>query len=191
MLGPMPTDDEIIDAANKFFKSIGGAVKKGATTAVKAGQSVVGVGRGEVRVALDELRGRAGGDLRGKVTVALTEPIDGRRLVVELRASQRGVESRGGVRTPIATTLYKFEHELAGAARFHRGEFGFTLPVPRTLGGGRPTPPPGRLGDVARAVSAVVAPTTGPIEWRVIARLVVPMARDLEHAVDVMIDGVA
>ena len=38
--------------------------------------------------------------MRGKVTVALTEPIDGRRLVVELRASQRGVETRGGVRRP-------------------------------------------------------------------------------------------
>lgn len=187
----MPTDDEIIDAANKFFRSIGGAVKKGATTAVKAGQAVVGVGRGEVRVALDELRGRAGGDVRGKVTVALTEPIDARRLVIELRASQRGVETRGGVRAPTATTLYKFEHELAGAGRFHQGAFAFALPVPRTLGGGRAAAPAGRLGDVARAVSAVVAPTTGPIEWRVIARLVVPMARDLEHAVDVMIDGVA
>ena len=96
MLGPMPTDDEIIDAANRFFRSIGGAVKKGATTAVKAGQSVVGVGRGEVRVGLDALRFRAGGDVGGKVTVALTEPIDARRLEVELRASQRGVETRGG-----------------------------------------------------------------------------------------------
>lgn len=184
----MPTDDEILDAASKFFRSVGSAVKKAGTTAVKAGQSVTGLGRGEVRVALEALRVKAGDDVRGTVTLALTEPVAARRLVVELRASQRGVETRGGVRTPIATTLYRFEHELGGARRYQRDELRFALPVPRELGAGKAAPPPGRLGDVARAVSAVVAPTTGPVEWRVIARLVVPMGRDLEHAADLLVD---
>ncbi|MBK9035849.1 MAG: hypothetical protein IPL61_32140 [Myxococcales bacterium] len=187
----MPTDDEIVNAANKFFRTVGSAVKKAGTSAVKAGQSVTGLGRGDVRVTLDALRARAGAELRGTVALALTEPIDARRLVVELRASQRGVETRGGVRAPTATTLYKFEHELGGAQRYHREQLAFTLPVPRELGGGRAAPPAGRLGDVARAVSAVVAPTTGPVEWKVVARLVVPLGRDLDHAVDVLIDGLA
>ena len=183
----MATDDEIINAANKFFKRVGSAVKTAGTTAVKAGKTVTGVGRGNVRVALDATRAAPGGELRGKVMLELPEPVEAKRLIVELRATQRGVELRGGVRTPTATTIYRFESELGGARRYQREELAFTLAVPRDVGGGRVAPPAGRIGDVARAVSSVMAPTTGPVEWRVTASLVISFGRDLDHTVDVVV----
>jgi hypothetical protein len=181
-------DDEIIKAANRFFGKVGSAVRKAGSTAVKAGQTVTGIGRGSVRVSLDPARAAPGGDLRGKVLLELDEPVEAKRLVVELRASQRVFDSRGGVRAlaTTTTTIYRFEQELGGARRYHREELPFTLTVPRDTGG-RPEAPAGRIGDVARAVSSVVTPTTGPVEWRVIATLVVPFGRDLDHSVDVVV----
>lgn len=181
-------DDEIIKAANKFFGKVGSTLKKGAQSAVKAGQTVTGVGRGSVRVALESTRASPGGDVRGKVVLELVEPVEARKLVVELRASQRVFDARGGVRAlaTTTTTIYRFESELDGARRYHQEEVPFTLTVPKDTGG-RPPAPAGRIGDVARAVSSVVQPTTGPIEWRVIATLVIAFGRDLEHAVDLAV----
>jgi hypothetical protein len=180
-------DDEIINKANRFFKRVGSAVKTAGKEAVKGAKTVTGVGRGHVRVALDSTRAAPGGELRGKVLLELPEPVEAKKLVVELRATQRGVENRGGVRSPTSTTIYRFEAELAGPRRYQREELPFTLTVPRDVGGGRVAPPPGTLGDVARAVSSLVSPTTGPVEWRVTASLVISFGRDLEHAVDVAV----
>lgn len=195
----MVDDDEIIKAANKFFGSVGSALKKAGQTAVKAGaqvgqsavkagQTVTGVGRGSVRVSVDSAKATPGGDLHGKVTLDLNEPVDAKKLVVELRASQRVFDARGGVRSlaTTQTTIYRFEHELGGAQTYHNDELPFTLTVPKDTVA-RPQAPAGRIGDVARAVSSVVQPTTGPIEWRVIATLVISFGRDLEHSVDVVV----
>lgn len=162
-------------------------MKTAGKEAVKAGKQVTGVGRGNVRVVMTNLRAAPGGDLKGTVKLELPEPVTAKRLVVELRATQRGLETRGGVRTPISTTIYRFEAELGGPRTYQREELPFTLTVPRDVGGGRVAPPPGTLGDVARAVSAVVSPTTGPVEWRVTASLVIAFGRDLDHAVDVVV----
>jgi hypothetical protein len=184
----VPNDDEIIKAANKFFGSVGSAIKKGAQSAVKAGQTVTGVGRGSVRVVVDPAKATPGGDVRGKVILDLNEPVDAKKLLVELRASQRVFDARGGVRALATTTaaIYRFEHELGGARRYHKEELPFTLTVPKDTGG-KPQAPEGRIGDVARAVSSIVQPTTGPIEWRVVATLVISFGRDLEHAVDIVV----
>ncbi len=181
-------DDEIIKAANKFFGKVGNAVKKGASSAVQAGKTVAGVGRGDVRVVLDSTRVAPGGDLRGKAVLELDEPVMARRLVVELRATQRIVDARGGVRNlaTTSTTLYRFEHELGGNRSYHREELPFTLTIP-TDTGNRASAPAGRIGDVARAVSSVVSPSSGPIEWRVTVTLKVPFGRDLDHTVDVFV----
>ncbi len=184
----MVDDDEIIRAANRFFGKVGSAVKKAGQTAVKAGQTVTGVGRGTVHVSLDQARAAPGDDVHGTVTLRLTEPVEARRLVVELRASQRVVDARGGARAlaTTTTTLYRFERELGGARRYRDEELPFTLTVPRDPGH-RPQAPAGRIGDVARAVSSVVSPSSGPVEWRVTATLVVPFGRDLEHGVDLAV----
>ena len=61
--------------------------------------------------------------------------------------------------------------------------------VPRDAVSRQAPAPAGKLGDVARAVSSVVAPTTGPLEWRVTATLVIAFGRDLEHHVDLVVDA--
>lgn len=198
----MVDDDDIIRGANKLFKSVGSAVKKagGAVVkvgaqaggaVVKAGQQVVS-GRGTLTVSLERDRVAPGDEVRGKLTLAVDEPIEGKRLIVRLRASQRAVDVHrtAGVRTvgTSKVTLYEFEKELGGARRYGAEELTFTLVVPRDAVARQAPAPGGKLGDVARAVSSVVAPTTGPVEWRVTATLVIPFGRDLEHHADLVVD---
>lgn len=196
----MVDDDDIIRGANKLFKSVGGALKKAGGVAldvgkqaggaaVKAGKQVVG-GRGHVAISLDRDRFAPGDEIRGKVTLAIAEPIEGKKLIVQLRAMQRTVDYHrsAAVRT-VGTThaiIYKFEKELGGPRRYGSEELPFTLVVPRDAGK-QAQAPGGKIGDVARAVSSVVAPTTGPIEWRVTATLVIPFGRDLDHGVDIVV----
>jgi hypothetical protein len=192
MLRVMPSDDEIIKAANRFFSKLGSTVRDAGKAAKKAGQQVTGIGRGTVRVALDKTRYAPGQDLAGTVTLALPEPIDAKALTVTLRATQRSLDYHrtGGVRTVGASnaTVYEQTQELAGLRNYTSETLPFTLPIPADARDRKPPAPSGRLGDVARAVSSVVAPTTGPLEWRVTVSLVIPWGRDLEHTIDLVVD---
>jgi hypothetical protein len=187
----MVDDDDIIRGANKLFRSVGSAVKKAGGAVVKTGKQVVG-GRGHVAISLDRDRFSPGDEIKGRVTLAIDEPFDAKKLVVQLRALQRTVDYHrtGGVRTvgTSKVTIYQFEKELGGPRRYGSEELPFTLVVPRDATARQPPAPAGKIGDVARAVSSVVAPTTGPIEWRVTATLIVPFGRDLDHAVDIVVD---
>lgn len=187
----MVDDDDIIRGANKLFRSVGNAVKKAGGAVVKTGKQVVGAG-GNLAISLDRDRFAPGDEIRGKVTVSLGEPRDAKKLVVQLRALQRTVDYHraGGVRTVGSSkvTIYQFEKELAGPRSYGSEELAFTLVVPRDATARQAPAPAGKLGDVARAVSSVVAPTTGPIEWRVTATLVIPFGRDLDHTVDIVVD---
>ena len=187
----MVDDDDIIRGANRLFKTVGGAVKKAGGAVVKAGQQVVS-GRGTVAIELERDRFAPGGDVRGKVTLTIALPVEAKKLVVQLRAMQRTVDYHraGGVRTigSSKVTIYQFEKELGGPRRYGSEELPFTLVVPRDATARQAPAPAGKLGDVARAVSSVVAPTTGPIEWRVTATLIIPFGRDLDHGVDIVVD---
>ncbi len=187
----MVDDDDIIRGANRLFKTVGGAVKKAGGAVVKAGQQVV-TGRGTVAISLDRDRFAPGDEIRGKVALTVAEPVDAKKLVVQLRAMQRTVDYHrtGGVRTVGASkvTIYQFEKELGGPRRYGSEDLPFTLVVPRDANARQAPAPAGKLGDVARAVSSVVAPTTGPLEWRITATLIIPFGRDLDHGVDIVVD---
>lgn len=187
----MVDDDDIIRGANKLFKSVGSAVKKAGGAVVKTGKHVVG-SRGTIAISLERDRFAPGDEIRGKVALDIPEPIEGKKLVVQLRAMQRTVDYHrtGGVRTVGASkvTLYQFEKELGGPRRYGSEELPFTLIVPRDATARQAPAPAGKLGDVARAVSSVVAPTTGPVEWRIDASLVITFGRDLDHGVDIVVD---
>jgi hypothetical protein len=87
------------------------------------------------------------------------------------------------------TTVYEQKQEVAATRSYSSEEIGFVLPIPRDATDRRaPAPPPGTLGDVARAVSSVVSPSSGPLQWRLSVSLVIPWGRDLEHAVDIVVD---
>lgn len=182
----MGTGDDILKGANRLFSKVGSTVKQ-------AGKQVTGIGLGSARIALVRTKFAPGDTITGTVTLVLPEPIDGKRLVVGLRASQRTVEYTkiGGVQSASTTKsgIYRFEHELAGAQSYASGELAFELPVPpdaldlrATAGTGG-----GTIGDVARTVASVVAPTAGPIEWQVWATLEIPWSRNLDHTVDVVV----
>jgi len=182
----MGTGDDILKGANRLFSRVGSSVKQ-------AGKQVTGIGLGTARIALVRTKFVPGDAIVGTVTLALPEPIEGKRLVVGLRASQRTVEYTkiGGVRSASTTksTIYRFEQELAGTKQYESGEVGFELQVPpdaldlraKAGTGG------GTIGDVARTVASVVAPAAGPIEWQVWATLEIPWSRNLDHTVDVIV----
>jgi hypothetical protein len=182
----MASADDILKGASRLFGKVGSTVKQ-------AGKQVTGIGLGTVKLSLAKTRFAPGEAITGSITLALPEPIDGKRLVVGLRASQRTIEYSkvGGVRTAGTTTatIYKFEHEVAGAQAYASGEHRFELPVPPDALDLRASPGTGggKIGEVARAVSSVVAPTAGPIEWRVWALLEIPWSRNLDHTVDIIV----
>jgi hypothetical protein len=177
-------DDDILKNAGRFFSQLGSSVKKSA-------QKVTGIGRGTVQVGIDRARYAPGDDIHGAVTLTLPEGVYAKRLIVTVRATQRAVDYQrnNGVRTigSSSATVYEFTHELGGEKTYESGSHAFTLPLPKDLGMQRPSPPDSTLGDVARVVSSVVRPITGPVAWRITASLVISMGRDLDHGVDIVV----
>lgn len=180
----MAVDDDILRNAGRLFSKLGSSVKK-------ATKAVTGVGLGSLRLELEATRFAPGDPVRGRLTLVLPEPLDARRLVVGLRAHQRTVDYQrtGGVRTvgTSRATLYRFDQELAGAERYDSGERFFALAIPTDAIARQAPAPDGKLGDVARAVSSVIAPAAGPIEWTIVATLEIPLSRNLEHSVDISV----
>src|SRR5882672_9109038 len=107
----MADADEIIKKAGGFFTKLGSTLKQ--TT-----KQVTGIGRGTVRLELDRTKLSPGDTLRGRVALALAEPVDAKRLVVSLRAHQRTVEiqRRDGQRTAVSSRseIFHFDQELGG-----------------------------------------------------------------------------
>src|SRR5215203_4302637 len=85
----MADPDDLIKNAGKFFSKLGGSLKNAGTTIKETTKQVTGLGRGSVRVELDQTRVAPGGTLRGRVVLAFPEPVEAKRLVVTLRARQK------------------------------------------------------------------------------------------------------
>lgn len=147
----MATGDDILKGAGRLFGKIGDRVKQ-------ASKQVTGIGLGTIRIGLERTRFAPGDTITGKVTLALPEPVDGKQLVIGVRAGQRApLEGR--------TTIYKFEQELGGARTYETGELAFELHLP------------------AEAANV----PAGPVEWQVFTTLELPWSRNLDHAVDVVV----
>ena len=180
----MASADDIFKKAGGFFSKLGSTVKQ-------TSKQVTGLGRGTVRIELDRARVAPGEALRGKVVLALSEAVDGKRLYVALRAHQRTVEfqRRDGNRTAISnrTEIFAFEHELAGPQAYDSRTVAFEIVVPpdamdkQAPAGSHP------IADAVRSVASVLSPTAGPIEWSLTATLAIAWGRDLSHTVDVVV----
>jgi hypothetical protein len=180
----MSDADDVIGKAGRFFSKLGGTIKQ-------TSKQVTGLGRGTVRLELDRTRLAPGDALRGRVVLALDEPIDAKRLVVTLAAHQRTVEIKRdrGNRVPVSsrTQIYHLDRELSGPTAYASSTVAFELDVPpdaldlHAAAGSHP------IADVVREVASVFSPTAGPIEWSVTARLDISWGRDLSHKVDVVI----
>ena len=218
MLAGMADDDkDLLKSAGRFFGKlgaqikekapvvgkaikdnavvVGSAVKEGATVAgaqIKhTAKQVTGLGRGTVRLELDQTKAPPGGTLTGRLVLALTEPVDAKRLIVQLRARQKLVTvKRDATGRSVGTThadVYHFELELGGATTYQSETLSFELTIPpdaHDLKAQQPTTP---LGEVVRTVASAVSPTAGPIEWSVVGVLEIPWGRNLSHDVDIVV----
>lgn len=175
--------------------TVGGAVKEGATVAgsqIKAtAKQVTGLGRGSVKLELDQTKAAPGGTINGRLVLALTEPVEAKRLFVTLRARQKMVTVRrdaGGrsVGTQHAN-VYHFDVELGGATTYQAETLAFELTIPPDALEMKASAPSTPLGDVVRTVASAVSPTAGPIEWEVVGTLEIPWGRNLTHEVDIVV----
>lgn len=202
----MADADELLKKAGGFFSKLGKQAKETAQvagkqigqTAVVAGKQiqhtakqVTGLGRGTVRLELDQTKAAPGGAIHGRVVLALSEPVDARKLVVTLRARQKLVSvKRNDSGRSVGTShadVYAFNLELGGAQTYTTDTLAFELTVPPDALDLRPGAPSSPLGEVARTIASAVSPSAGPIEWQVVATLEIPWGRNLTHDVDIVV----
>jgi hypothetical protein len=191
----MADPDELLKKAGSFFSKLG---KQAKDTAVVAGsqikqtaKQVTGLGRGTVRLELDQTKAAPGGAIHGRVVLALSEPVEAKKLVVTLRARQKMVTvKRSDAGRSVGTShadVYSFNLELGGAKSYASETLSFELTVPPDaldLRAGAPSTP---LGEVARTIASAVSPSAGPIEWQVVASLEISWGRNLTHDVDIVV----
>jgi hypothetical protein len=189
----MSDADDVVKTASKLFGKLGGALRQAGGQAKDVAKQVSGLGRGDVKLELEQTRAQPGGTLRGKVVLALSEPVAAKRVVATLRARQKivTVGSSGGSKS-VGTThadVYSFDAELGGAATYESGAHAFELHVPADALDLRPKESAGGnpLADAVRTVASALSPSQGPIEWEVIGRLEIAWGRDLSSSVDVVI----
>ncbi len=213
----MADDDDILKKAGGFFSKLGaqikekapvvgqtikegaitagGAIKEGATVAgaqIKhTAKQVTGLGRGSVKLELDQTKAAPGGTINGRLVLALTEPVEAKRLLVSLRARQKMVSVRrsNGNRT-VGTQhadVYSFDLELGGATTYQSETLTFELTIPPDALELKASSPQTPLGEVVRTVASAVSPTAGPIEWFVVGTLEIPWGRNLSHDVDIVV----
>ena len=180
----MADPDDLIKNAGRFFSKLGGQIKQSA-------KQVTGLGRGDVKLELDQTKTSVGGTIHGRVVLALTEAVEAKKLVVTLRARQKMVTvKRSDAGRSVGTShadVYEFNLELGGAKKYESATLPFELTVPSDALDMRPGAPSTPLGEVARTIASAVSPSAGPIEWQVIATLEIPWGRNLTADVDIVV----
>lgn len=202
----MADRDELLKKAGGFFSKLGGQLKETATTVggtlkeagtvagaqiKQTAKQVTGLGRGSVRLELDQTKAGPGSTIQGRLVLALTEPVEAKRLIVQLRARQKQVTVRrdSGGRS-IGTShaeVYTFTVELGGPKTYESETLPFELTVPPDALELKASSPSTPLGEVVRTVASAVSPTAGPIEWQVVGTLEIPWGRNLSHDVDIVV----
>lgn len=200
----MADKDDVIKGASRFFSKLGSTLKHvGGEVADKAvivggevkdkAKQVTGLGRGDVKVELDQVKWAPGSTIRGNVVLNLPKPVAAKRLVATLRARQKimtiSKTSSGKSVGTSHTDVFQFDAELGGAQDYTSGTHAFELPVPAEALDLRPSGSSGvnPLADAVRTVASALSPSQGPIEWEVIGRLEIAWGRDLSKSVDILI----
>ncbi len=200
----MADGDDVLKGAGRFFSKLGGQLKEAGgqlkevgktvgSQVVQTSKQVTGLGRGSVKLELEQTKAAPGGTIKGKLVIAVTEPVDAKRVLVTLRARQRYIavkRSDGGSVGSTHADVYQFDKELAPSGKFEPQQtFDFELVIPPVALDLRPLQSAGGhpLADVARTIASAVTPNAGPIEWQVIGRLEISWGRDLSHDVDIIV----
>jgi hypothetical protein len=191
----MADADELLKKAGGFFSKLGKQAKETAQVAgtqiKQTAKQVTGLGRGSVRLELDQTKAAPGASIHGRVVLALTEPVEAKKLVVTLRARQKMVTvKRSDAGRSVGTShadVYEFNLELGGTKNYETDTIAFELTVPPDALDLRPGAPQSPLGEVARTIASAVSPSAGPIEWQVVATLEIPWGRNLTSDVDIVV----
>jgi hypothetical protein len=149
--------------------------------------SIVGIGVGSLDLLLIKHAFRGGETVHGRLIVKLEEPIEAKRLVVGVHATEERerwvTDARGQqVRERETRTRYRVERQLDGK-RTYRGDEGYDFHLP--LPGGDELPmPDGFLGNVVKLVAAVTRPQ---LDWRLYAFLDIPWKANLKAGADITV----
>jgi hypothetical protein len=150
-----------------------------------------GFGVGTIELRLDRFAFCPGDTIRGQLVLALREPQSARALVVGVRARQKVVDRYRGARENVLSyrneTVWEFKHELAGEGVYTEGTYPFELVVPSDVFHAEVGPPPGLLGDVARAVSFLQPQKRFPLQWHVFGSVRRRFKLDLTKKVDIVV----
>lgn len=172
--------DWLKDIGDKFSQ-IGAGVRSGADELRK----VAGIGVGSMSLTLDRYDFTPGDKVTGKITLALEEPLDGKRLVVGMVGSRKriGYEKGTDGRTTQSShteKVYEFERQLDGEHSYQTGEYDFELVVPDDASPQSGIDADGLVGDVARLVAALSQSGRTSIKWQVYAFLDLPWKRNVK-----------
>jgi hypothetical protein len=149
---------------------------------------ILGIGVGKLSIALERVDFALGDTFPGVLELQLTEPLEAKRLVVGVEASQRVVTTRResiGYRRDVA---WRFEKQLEGEGRFSDGTWPFTLRLPHTLEQSGQLPD-SLLGDLAQVVSFFQPSKRFPLEWSVLAFLDRPWKVNLKGRVAITVSA--
>lgn len=180
---------KLLDGAVEQIGEGAKAASDSAREAADSARKVAGIGIGEISVKL-EGRAHLGGTLRGTVRLSLPEPIEGKRLIVSLRATR--------VAVPMATLagrrgkslerqlLFNNSVTVCDAMTFDSGEHTFEIEVPDAE---PETELSGPLGDIVRAAQTLKSMTERPIQWSLRAAVEIPWKRNLQTETQIVIDA--
>lgn len=127
---------------------------------------ILGIGVGSMTLELDEVDCALGDTVRGVVTLKLAEPLEAKRLVVGIEASQRVVSTARDAISYRRDKVWRFEKQLKGEGSFSKLKARFTLKLPQTLEQSGQLPD-SLLGDMAQVLSFLTPTKRFPLEWSV------------------------
>lgn len=127
---------------------------------------LLGIGVGKMTLELDEVDYTLGDTIRGRLKLELTEPLEAKRLVVGVEASQRVISTRQDAIGYRRDTAWRFEKQLKPQGRFSTLKVPFTLKLPQALEQSGQLPDT-LLGDMAQVMSFLTPTKRFPLEWSV------------------------
>lgn len=158
--------------------------------------AIVGIGVGSIEMTLERQRFTFGEVVRGRLALKLSEPIEARRLVAVIEATEkrtRWTRNHEGdrVKETETVTLYEFEHQLGGAGAYLDQHYDLALPLPAPQRRPSVSLPEGPLGDALQAAAVVHQLFRGAAReipaWRVHAYLDIPWKRNVKTGVDIVV----
>jgi hypothetical protein len=133
----------------------------------------LGIGRGKMKVQLDNMQFSPGETITGKLVINLKRPIKGKAVLIGLLGEQKITEFSGGKRQTRTQKIFDFNQPLSGEKDYMPGEqvYDFQLKIPTNLN--QNTAPTGALGNVVKAAQ-MFSNKTKTIKWYVTGRLDCP-----------------